>query len=173
MQTHYLFSYNRNLWAQQANTGLADPNSLHALPWTSNLSFSTASITDYFSPCFANEFRTLILSMLTFSPQRECMGTPSPRSHHIRRYFYGQNPEKVALIAVLITPKNPLITVKGTSHWTQERPVCCEERVNSLKKPQHSQCSHSSALGFGHWEWSFDRRSLFLNNSMELAELHI
>lgn len=90
-----------------------------------------------------------MLSVLTFSPQRECTDVPPPRprptrpqSHHIRRDFYGQTPEKVALVAVLITPKNPLIAGKGTPHWTQERPVCCEERVSHFKKPHQGRCVH-------------------------------
>ena len=100
-----------------------------------------------FSSLCSNEFRTLIVCILTFGPLRKCTKPQDIRSHHIRSYLYGQMPKNVVLVTVLIITQKSLKIQKGTLHPAPESPGWYREGLNHLKKLWVTAClSRSGAL---------------------------
>ena len=101
--------------------------------FSSDFQFSVVNMAEFSSLC-SNEFRTLIVCILTFGPLRKCTKPQDIRSHHIRSYLYGQMPKNVVLVTVLIITQKSLKIQKGTLHPAPESPGWYREGLNHLKK---------------------------------------
>lgn len=95
----------------------------------------------------SNEFRTLLLCIMTFGPLRKCTKPHGFHSHHIRSHLYGQMPQNVVLVAVLIIREKSYNTKGNVAYLALESPRWYRQGLNHLQSFESQPAS--AALGLG------------------------